>query len=99
MDRLAKQKVDLFLSGHLHVTHIGDTTMRYNIADYSGLIVQAGTAISSRSRGEPVSFNVIEIDSLNVTIHSYSGQTESDDYALAATHKYKNKEGGWKIVE
>ncbi|MFA6050920.1 MAG: metallophosphoesterase, partial [Candidatus Paceibacterota bacterium] len=26
MDRLAKQKVDLFLSGHLHVTHIGDTT-------------------------------------------------------------------------
>ncbi len=96
MSRLAEKKVDIFLSGHLHITHVGDTTVRYKIPDYSGLIVQAGTAISSRSRGEPVSFNVIKIESTEITIESFSGEEKSPGYSVSGTHKFKNEGKGWK---
>ncbi len=98
MSRLAEKKVDLFLSGHLHVTHVGDTTMRYKIDGYSGLIVQAGTAISSRSRGEPVSFNVIRVGSPDITIESYHGEAESPGFAKGATYKFKNEGKGWRSI-
>ncbi len=97
--RLASKKVDLFLAGHLHVTHIGDTTARYKIKNYSGIIVQAGTALSRRVRGELVSFNVIHIDNKYVQIDCYRGLEKASGYALAATHKYKKGEVGWKILE
>src|SRR2546425_13268035 len=43
---------DLFLAGHLHVSHIGHIAEGYKIAGYIALVVQAGT-LSTRQRGGP----------------------------------------------
>lgn len=99
MTRLAEKKVDLFLTGHLHVSHVGDTTARYKIKDYSGLIIQAGTAISKRSRGEAVSFNVLHINQTKIKIEKYAGSTENYDYNLVSTHVFEKGSQGWKVMK
>ena len=45
-------RVDLILSGHMHVSHQSASATRYPIPGYSAIMVQAGTATSSRRRGE-----------------------------------------------
>ena len=61
MARLAEANADLFLSGHLHISHVSHAIDRYEIAGHSALIVQAGT-VSTRSRGEQPSFNVLRME-------------------------------------
>src|SRR5258708_1489684 len=69
MTGLADCGADLFLAGHLHVSHTGHTAKRYNIQGHSALVVQAGTASSTRGRGEANSFNVIRTNLPNLTTH------------------------------
>ena len=65
--KLAAANADLFLSGHLHISHIGHTAERYNLAGHSSLVVQAGT-VSSRSRGEQPSFNVLRVERPRISV-------------------------------
>src|SRR5687768_17487148 len=45
---IAESGADVFLSGHLHISHIGHSARRYDLTNgYSALIVQAGTATST----------------------------------------------------
>ena len=72
MLRLADCGADLFLSGHLHLGYTGDTSIRYEIQGLSALIVQAGTATSTRGRGEANSFNVIRIEPPEIEVERMS---------------------------
>src|SRR4029453_12882407 len=67
MAQLAAVGADLFLAGHLHVSHIGSTAERYKIAGHSALVVQAGT-ISTRQRGEGNSFNILRIARPHISV-------------------------------
>ena len=73
MPRFAEAGADLFLAGHLHVSHVGHTADRYHIAGHSALVVQAGT-LSTRGRGELNTFNVLRIGQPEMTIERYSWQ-------------------------
>ncbi len=98
MKHFSQKKVDIFLSGHIHQSHIGDTKKRYKIDGYGGLIIQAGTAISKRTRSEPVSFNVIKIKKPFINVENYLGDKLSPDYILNSTKNFRNTADGWKIV-
>lgn len=50
---------DLMLAGHMHVSHAGPTALRYDIGGEAAIFVQAGTALSTRTRAEVNSFQVI----------------------------------------
>jgi 3',5'-cyclic AMP phosphodiesterase CpdA len=73
--RLAKKifykcRVGLFLSGHHHINSIARTNIGSEASPYYAVFLQAGT-ISRRLRGEPVSFNLIEIENDEMSISRY----------------------------
>jgi 3',5'-cyclic AMP phosphodiesterase CpdA len=95
METLASCGADLFLAGHLPVSHTAHTAMRYQIEGYSALVVQAGTATSSRSRGEANSFNLIRIAHPDVAVKRFEWQAERGEFAPAKTDRFRHTNDGW----
>jgi 3',5'-cyclic AMP phosphodiesterase CpdA len=95
MTGLADCGADLFLAGHLHVSHTGHTAKRYNIRGHSALVVQAGTASSTRGRGEANSFNVIRIHRPNITVERLTWQPASSAFALSGEENFRHTSDGW----
>lgn len=94
MERFASAGADLFLAGHLHVSHVGHTADRYNIAGHSALVVQAGT-LSTRGRGELNTFNVLRIARPEMTVERYSWQTGSRAFDRSFAGTFRHTADGW----
>lgn len=92
-------RVDMFLSGHLHVSHTGPTATRYKISGYSALIVEAGTAASTRVRGEFNSWNLLQIESGIVTIQRYTWNVAGARFEVTQTDRYQRGSDGWARLE
>lgn len=95
MRKLAAARADLFLAGHLHLSHVGDTTARYRIAGHSALIVQAGT-VSNRSRGEQPSFNVLEVERPDITVEQRVWDPAASRFNAVPAGRYRHGEDGWR---
>lgn len=98
LERLSQSGVDLFLSGHLHVPFVSHEPMHHRIKNWSSLIIHAGTAASERTRGAPVSFNVLRISSPTLVIEHYNGNLHDSGYTLSKSHNFKKNNKGWKKV-
>ena len=92
---LAACGVDLLLAGHLHVNYLGHTAMRYKLGGYSALIVQAGTATSTRVRGEANTFNVIRIAWPHITVECLAWQPSRGVFVAAANDSFRQTSAGW----
>jgi 3',5'-cyclic AMP phosphodiesterase CpdA len=95
LDAIAEAGVDLLLAGHNHrasTHHAPDLVTRAG----SALVIQAGTATSTRVRDEEQSFNIIEIaaDDVTVTVQAWDGS----GYASRDAQRYRREEGGWKLA-
>jgi 3',5'-cyclic AMP phosphodiesterase CpdA len=95
MEILSTCGADLFLAGHLHISHTGHTAKRYKIKGHSALVVQAGTATSTRSRGESNSFNVIRLQHPEITVDRMAWQPETAVFALASSEHFRHTPDGW----
>ena len=98
MEMFASCGADLFLAGHLHVSHTGSTAARYQISGHSALVVQAGTATSSRARGESNSFNVIRIDRPYLVVELFTWRPEQKSFALSSSERFQYLSGGWSPI-
>jgi 3',5'-cyclic AMP phosphodiesterase CpdA len=94
MKKLTEACADLFLAGHLHISHIGHTAARYKIAGHSALVVQAGT-VSTRSRGEQPSFNVLRIARPNISVERLVWDPALAAFSAAAAAQYRHTPEGW----
>lgn len=95
MEALASCGADIFLAGHLHVSHTTHTATRYRIKGHSALVVQAGTAASTRGRGEANSFNVIRVDRPQIAIERLEWQPAQARFAVATTERFQHTPEGW----
>lgn len=96
MQTLAECRVDLCLAGHLHVGHVTRAARRYVLDGHDLLIVQAGTATSTRGRGEANSFNVLHVDGDELEIERHGWDTDAQAFAPVARERYRRRPGGWQ---
>lgn len=94
MTGLAECGADLFLAGHLHVSHTGHTK-RYNIRGHSALVVQAGTATSTREREEANSFNVLRIAYPEITVKKFAWDSLKGSFAVSTVEQFEHTNEGW----
>lgn len=94
MARLSKANADLFLSGHLHLSHASRAADRYRIEGHSGLIVQAGT-VSTRGRGEQPSFNLLRIQRPEIALVKYVWDAASASFGASDWGRYRHTPDGW----
>jgi 3',5'-cyclic AMP phosphodiesterase CpdA len=95
MEALAACGADLLLAGHLHIGHTGHTAERYKIRGHSALVVQAGTATSTRGRGEANSFNVIRLKHPHIQVERRLWSAEAHIFRAANAETFRHTPEGW----
>ena len=96
LDAIEEAGVDLLLAGHAHHASTHDAS---ELVTRSGgaLVVQAGTATSTRVREQEQSFNTIDIEAgrVTVTVNAWTGEA----FEPSDAQPYQYRDGRWLIVE
>ena len=95
MVRFAEAGVDLFLSGHLHAGTTVATSARYAIPGYSAVVAQAGTAVSTRTRGEANGWNLIRLDRTAIAVEQRVW--DGARFVEGETGRYRKGADGWGV--
>lgn len=95
LEALARCGVDILLAGHVHVSNTGDTTERHKIGGHAALVVQAGTATSTRGRGETNSFNALRVAGHEVTVEYYGWDPAVRDFNVSKRETFEHAANGW----
>jgi hypothetical protein len=85
--------VNLVLSGHHHHAYSGDLPVGELAAGNSVLIIHAGTAISTRLRDEPNSYNILRVEPTRVTCTVQVFQDKR--FAPAVTNEFELLGNRW----
>ena len=94
LDAIAEAGVDLLLAGHNHrasTHHAPDLVTRAG----SALVIQAGTATSTRVRDEEQSFNLIEVASCDVTVTVQAW--DGSGFASRDAQRYRRVADRWQV--
>ena len=86
MHAFAESKVDLFMAGHLHLVHLASTS-RF-VPSYNAPIIGAGTATSTRARGEPNSFFEYRIERRLITAIVHTWQSDRGAFTVTSEHEF-----------
>jgi 3',5'-cyclic AMP phosphodiesterase CpdA len=86
-------RVDLILSGHLHLAGSDSSAQRY--PGSGALLVLAGTATSTRRRGEANAFNLLEVDGTTLTLQRHEWIPAQGTFAEAQQQAFTRSDRGW----
>jgi 3',5'-cyclic AMP phosphodiesterase CpdA len=98
MTGFARCRIDLILSGHLHISSTSESAKRYKIPGHSALVIHAGTATSTRARGELNSFNIIQVDRSSVAIQCLTWNRERNSFFPSVTAQFQRTPAGWSRI-
>lgn len=86
---------DVFLTGHLHVGYAGESAVRYRADGRVAIVVEAGTAASTRRRGEANSFNVLRVDPEQITVERRVWDPAVRQFAAGPSVTFRRTGDGW----
>jgi 3',5'-cyclic AMP phosphodiesterase CpdA len=96
LDAVEESGVDMVLAGHNHHASSQDAS---DLVTRAGgvLVVQAGTATSTRVREQEQSFNTIDIadGSATITVHAWKG----DEFKASDPRRYQWHDGRWRVLK
>jgi predicted phosphodiesterase len=96
LDAVEESGVDMVLAGHNHHASSQDAS---DLVTRAGgvLVVQAGTATSTRVREQEQSFNIIDIadGSATITVHAWKG----DEFKASDPRRYQWHDGRWRVLK
>jgi 3',5'-cyclic AMP phosphodiesterase CpdA len=94
LDVVEQSGVDMVLAGHNHHASSQDAS---DLVTRAGgvLVVQAGTATSTRMREQEQSFNTIDLaqGSVTITVHGWKGE----EFEATDAQRYDWQDGRWKV--
>ena len=93
---LARCGADVFLTGHLHVSYAGTSAASHMIGGRSAIVVGAGTATSTRVRGETNAFNVLRIDDSKTVVERLAWQAGQNGFEITDTERFEKSAQGWE---
>ena len=96
LDAIEESGVDVVLAGHHHHASSQDAS---DLVTRAGgvLVVQAGTATSTRVREQEQSFNIIDIGdgSVTITVHAW----KDDEFRPSDSRRYEWNDGRWSLLK
>lgn len=98
LEVLARCRVDLCLAGHLHVGHVSRVARRFNLPGGDLLLVQAGTATSTRSRGEANSFNALRLDGACLDVERHAWDPHTRRFRRERRERFRREADGWRAT-
>src|SRR5207253_10087100 len=96
LDAIEEAGVDLLLAGHAHHASVHSASDLVTRAG-GALVVQAGTATSTRVREQNQSFNVIDVEdgAITLTVECWSGGW----LRAVDAKRFENHAGTWRILK
>ncbi|SFE21353.1 metallophosphoesterase family protein [Roseivivax sediminis] len=90
---LSARGADILLCGHLHVWRASPVQAAAGL-----LLVQAGTGLSTRVRGEPNDFNVLTLDPSAVTIERLGASDAGDRFETLSRSRFEKVSDRWQAA-
>jgi 3',5'-cyclic AMP phosphodiesterase CpdA len=92
---LVDHGADVFLTGHRHLSYAGHTPVRYRVHGRSAIVVEAGTATSTRARGEQNAFNVVRVTPAMVTVERLAWHPAERSFSTVHGEAFERGSDGW----
>jgi 3',5'-cyclic AMP phosphodiesterase CpdA len=95
LEALTRCGVDVILTGHLHVSSTSHTAHRHNLSGRAAVVVEAGTATSTRLRETTNAFNVVRVDAGSIVVERHDW-TAGSGFAIADRQQFARAALGWE---
>ncbi|MEX0610398.1 MAG: metallophosphoesterase [Balneolaceae bacterium] len=91
--------MDVLLTGHIHESSVGNLKTNLTLTNNKMLAISAGTAISARTRGEPNSYNLIEVKNQNLELKLCAWSPEESSFHQAGFFEFHKNGDKWEQVK
>ena len=95
LDALTRGGIDVILTGHLHVSSTTDTATRHDLSGRCAVVVEAGTATSTRLRETTNAFNVVRVDAGMLAVERYEWRS-SAGFEPVEYQQFERTVTGWE---
>jgi predicted phosphodiesterase len=92
---LARCGADVYVSGHMHKSSAMEPSVPFDLDGFSALMVSAGTATSTRGRGEQNSFNLLRVTARHIVVESYEWREEAKRFQPKGSRDFRHTDSGW----